>query len=108
MSEEAHFFVRFFTSCAERAVKKSFPARKNMPQKSHKESLDFCLDRARSGRQAHRLFTLSDIENGPQVCFASLLSPRDNPILGKTLDHALRENIMVQQAYFTPKFAGEI
>ncbi|MET3448874.1 hypothetical protein [Ralstonia sp. 1138] len=41
MSEEAHFFVGFSTSCAERAVKKSFPAQKNMLEKSHPESFDF-------------------------------------------------------------------
>lgn len=37
-----------------------------------------------------------------------LLQTRDNPILGKTLDNALRENIMIQQAYYTPKFAGQV
>ena len=62
----------------------------------------------RGQRSRGRLFTWSDSENGPQVCFTSLPRPRDNPILGKTLNHALRENIMVQQAYFTPKFAGDI
>ncbi|MBN6207259.1 hypothetical protein [Ralstonia flatus] len=51
MSEEDHFFVRFFTSCAERAVKKSFPARKNMPQKSHNESLDFAWTGRRAGAE---------------------------------------------------------
>ena len=48
-----------------------------------------------------------DIQNVLKVRLASLLRPRDNPILGKTLDNALRENIMIQQAYYTPKFAGQ-
>ena len=53
------------------------------------------------------LFTLNDVQNGPDVCVASLPRSRDNPILGKTLDNATRENIMIQQAYYTPKFAGQ-
>ncbi|MGX0524225.1 hypothetical protein ACUXIW_001643 [Ralstonia pickettii] len=48
-----------------------------------------------------------DIQNVLKVRLASLLRPRDNPILGKTLDNALRENIMIQQTYYTPKFAGQ-
>jgi hypothetical protein len=53
------------------------------------------------------LFTSGDVQNGLKGCAASLPCPRDNPILGKTLDNALRENIMIQQAYYTSKFAGQ-